>query len=69
VPQSAAPERRSQASRGLPGPSLDGLGLATGGDLDLARLGLFGHRDGHCQHAVLVVGLDVLRVEALAKEE
>jgi len=31
--------------------------VAVGGDLDLVRLGLLGHRDGQPQHAGVVLGL------------
>ena len=39
------------------------------GYLDLVGLDLFGHRDGDGQHPVVVIGGDVLPVEALTKEQ
>src|SRR5436190_8485178 len=39
------------------------------GDLDLAGLGLLSDRDGEGKHTVLVVGSDVIAVQALAEEQ
>jgi hypothetical protein len=39
------------------------------GDLDLARLGLFGDGDGEGEHTVFVAGAEVVTVEALAEEQ
>lgn len=39
------------------------------GDLDLAGLGLFGDGDGEGEHTVLVVGGDLLAVQALSEEQ
>src|ERR1700681_859376 len=50
--------------------SLDDLGLPrAAGDLDLARLGFFGHWDVHRQHTVVEAGLDVICVKALTEEQ
>lgn len=56
------------ALKTLRGGHLDGLLLA-GGHLDLAGLGLLGDRDVQGEHAAVVVGPDVVGVQALAEEE
>src|SRR5712692_1620436 len=38
-------------------------------DLDLLGLGLFALRDGQCQHPVAVIGLDGVRIDAVAQRE
>src|SRR3954462_14220692 len=49
---------------------LDGVGLGVAGaDLDLAGLGLLGDGDGEREDTVVVTGLDVVGVEALAEEQ
>ena len=47
--------------------SADRLLAAAVRDVDLARLGAFGQRDGHGQHAVLIRRGDGRRVDALAE--
>jgi hypothetical protein len=49
---------------------LDGLGHASYvGDLDLAGFGLLGYGDGDGEHTVVVDGVDVVTVQALAQEQ
>jgi hypothetical protein len=61
-----SPSRRAGRSRS--GVDLLPVGLRAG-DLDAARLRLFGDRDAQGQDAGLVVGLDVVGVEGVAEEE
>src|SRR5699024_9057606 len=51
---------------------VDGLSvsaLASGRDLDLARLGLLGHGDLQPQHPVVIVRTDLIGIEVLPQEQ
>jgi len=47
----------------------DLLAIPGAGDLDLARLGLFEHRDPHGQHPGVVIGVELVHVEGVAEED
>ena len=61
----AAPVAATSGRQGL---GLDGLGLATAHNLDLAGHRLFGHRHPDGEDPVVVTGVDVVSVNLLAKE-
>src|SRR5689334_528275 len=62
----AAASSTTEAGSGLDGRP---VGLADAADLDLARLGLLGDRDGQAQDAGVVGRLDPVEVEVVAEHE
>ena len=69
---SAEPLRRAGEPKPLHGDGWCGDGfnhVSWVGDLDLAGLGLLSDGDGESKHTVLIVGSDVIAVQALAEEQ
>src|ERR1700739_2802251 len=73
-PRSVFPRCRPSRGSGvdhlaLAGLAVEGVPLVAAADGDLARLGLFGHRDVQPQHALVVRGLNAIGVEVLAQNQ
>ena len=73
-PQQAGPagpldDARPPEGSGRLSAGTDGGLAGAGRDGDLAGLGRLGHGDGHGQHAIVVVGLDAIDIQALTQEQ